>query len=227
MTKAYLAELLATFALVFIGAGAVAANDVMNGALGLVGIALAHGLVLMSMIYATAHISGAHVNPAVTLAMLLAKKIEWMQALGYIVAQLVGAALAGFFLLAIFGEAGAPSHYGLTDVAPGFSLTSAILLEALLTFFLVFTIFGVAVDKRAPAGIYGLAIGLVLTFDILMGGSFTGAAMNPARAFGPAFVSGYWTTQPIYWAGPIVGALIAALVYSWVFLKEESTGKRR
>lgn len=226
MSRAYLAELIGTFALVFIGAGAATANAMTGGAVGLWGVALAHGLVLMSVIYATGHISGAHINPAVTIAMLATKNINLEKAIGYIVAQLVGAALAGFFLVMLFtSNAAEAAHYGLTDVTPGFPITNAIILEAVLTFFLVFTIFGVAVDNRAPAGIFGLAIGLVLTFDILVGGAFTGAAMNPARAFGPAFASGFWDTQFVYWIGPVAGALAAALLYHYLFLS--SAGKKK
>ncbi|MBI2075872.1 MAG: aquaporin [Candidatus Aenigmarchaeota archaeon] len=217
----YLAESIATFSLVFIGAGAVAANAAYNNALGIVGIALAHGLVLMSMIYATRHISGAHVNPAVTIAMLVTKKIQIEEGLGYIVFQLLGAAIAGLFLSSIFAGAPASVHLGVTDLAAGVSPNTGILLEAVLTFFLVFVIFAVAVDSRGLADVSGLAIGLVLTFDILVGGSLTGAAMNPARAFGPAIASGYWTTQPVYWIGPVIGAVIAALIYDRIFVKKE------
>lgn len=216
----YVAEAIATFSLVFIGAGAVAANATYNGALGLVGIALAHGLVLMSMIYATRHISGAHVNPAVTIAMLAAKKMQIKDGIGYIASQLLGAAIAGLLLSNIFANAPASVHLGVTDLAAGVSPSTGMLLEAVLTFFLVFVVFAVAVDSRGLADVSGLAIGLVLTFDILVGGLLTGAAMNPARAFGPAIASGYWTTQLVYWIGPITGAIIAALVYDKVFLKK-------
>ncbi len=219
--QAYFAEFFATFGLVFIGAGAVVMNEVTQGALGLVGIALAHGLVLMSMIYATGHISGAHVNPAVTVAMWINKKIESQKAIFYIVAQLAGAALAAFLLLFLFPSA--PAHLGVPDLGSGFGLMRGIAVEAILTFFLVFVIFNVAVDKRAPAAIYGFAIGLVLTFDILFGGPLTGAAMNPARAFGPALASGYWATQLVYWVGPLLGAIAAALAYKYLL----SENKRR
>ena len=215
----YLAEAIATFALVFIGAGAVLANATYTNSLGLVGVALAHGLVLMSMIYATRHISGGHVNPAVTIAMLVTKKMQIKEGISYIVFQLVGAAIAGLFLSVIFVGAPASAHLGVTDLAPGVSATNGILLEAILTFFLVFVVFAVAVDNRGLADASGLAIGLVLTFDILVGGSLTGAAMNPARAFGPAFASQYFTTQAVYWIGPIIGAVIAALIYDRIFLK--------
>lgn len=216
----YLAEAIATFALVFIGAGAVVANATYNNALGLLGIALAHGLVLMSMIYAIRHISGGHVNPAVTIAMLVTKKMQMKEGISYIVFQLVGASIAGLFLAMIFVNVPASIHLGVTDLAPGVSANNGILLEAVLTFFLVFTVFAVAVDSRGLPDVSGLAIGLVLTFDILVGGSLTGAAMNPARAFGPAFTSQYWATQSVYWIGPIIGAVIAAIIYSRAFTKK-------
>ncbi len=212
----FLAEAIGTFILVFIGAGAVVVDSLSNGAVGLVGIAFAHGLALMSIIYSIGAISGAHVNPAVTISLWMAKKIETTKALGYIVSQLVGASLAGFLLLAIFGNA---ANLGAPAVASAISPWTAVLVEAVLTFFLVWTVFGVAVDKRGSPHHAGLAIGLVLTFDILFGGLLTGAAVNPARAFGPAFASGFWTLQYVYWVGPILGGLIAALLYNELLLK--------
>lgn len=218
--KPFLAEAVGTFALVFIGAGSVVVNGLTNGGLGLVGIALAHGLVLMAMIYATGHISGGHINPAVTVSMWFTRKLPTKKAVGYVVSQLIGAGIAGVLLSLVFS--GFPAGtLGTPGLASGISLEQGILIEAVLTFFLVFVIFGVAVDKRAPQNIYGLAIGLVLTFDILMGGFMTGAAMNPARAFGPALASGYWATQPVYWIGPIIGGIIAAVVYNYGLLEKE------
>ena len=213
-----LAELIGAFTLVFIGAGAVAINSLFGGSVGLVGIALAHGLALMSIIYAFGNISGAHVNPAVTIAMWATKKMNTIISIKYIASQLVGAAIAGFLLLFIFGLNGT-AHLGVTDLAPNVPLIAGIIIEAVLTFFLVTTIFGTAVDKRSSGHHAGLAIGLVLTFDILMGGLLTGAAMNPARAFGPALASGYWNNQLVYWIGPIIGGIIAALIYENAFLK--------
>ncbi len=213
----YMAEFISTFSLIFIGAGAVAANNVY-GNVGLTGIAFAHGLVLMAMIYATGHISGAHVNPAVTFAMWITRRIKTLQALLYIVFQLAGASVAGFLLGIIFNVTNS-GNLGVTSLASGISLINGIIIEAVLTFFLVFTIFGVAVDKRANSNA-GIAIGLVLAFDILMGGNMTGAAMNPARAFGPAIASGFWQNHVVYWIGPLIGASVAALLYQNLFLKE-------
>jgi len=212
--RKYLAELISTFALIFIGAGAIlAGNDIT-------GIALAHGLVLMAMIYATAHISGAHVNPAVTIGMWITNKINTKDSIFYIIAQLTGATIAGFLLLAIF-PSGLDANLGATSLAPNISIGMGILIEAILTFFLVFTIFGVAVDKKGHNVAFGLAIGLVLTFDILVGGNLTGAAMNPARSFGPAIASGFWTNHLVYWVGPIIGSVTAALTYNKLFLNKK------
>lgn len=211
--KKFIAEFLGTFALVFIGAGAVLVNSLTGGALGLVGIALAHGFVLMTMIYSFANLSGAHFNPAVTIAMVATKNIDLKRAAGYILSQLAGAIVAAFLLILLFPSATPTQIYGFpTEIGLGFG----ILVEAILTFFLVCTIFGVALNKKAPAGFFGLAIGSVLFYDILMGGTQTGAAMNPARAFGPALVSGIWGPQLIYWIGPIVGALVAALLLQYL-----------
>ena len=129
--------------------------------------------------------------------------------------------LAGFFLSIIFPSAPGSLHLGAPTLGSGVSVFAGIAIEAILTFFLVFTVFGVAVDKRAPAGVYGAAIGLVLVFDILAGGVLTGAAMNPARAFGPALASGFLENQAVYWVGPIAGAILAAFVYSRFLLKSD------
>ncbi len=220
--KNYLAEFIGTFALVFIGAGAVLVNGLTNGAVGVVGIALAHGLVLMTMIYSLAHISGAHFNPAVTIAMLVNKRIELAKAVTYLIAQLLGASVAGLLLLFLYPQASGEQLYGFP---PELGFGFGTLLEAVLTFFLVFTIYGVAVNKQAPVGFFGLAIGAVLIYDIVVGGTQTGAAMNPARAFGPALASGVWSPQLIYWIGPIFGALVASFVYEYLFLEKQKSRK--
>lgn len=218
--KPALAELIGTFALVFIGAGAGAAiGSPGNGAAGLVGVALAHGLVLMAMIYALGHLSGTHVNPAVTISMMATGRLKGRLGVAYLVSQLIGAGLAGFLLSQIFPAGPETGYLGTTDLGKDVGVGTGLLVEFILTFFLVTVIFGVAVDDRAPKGVVGLAIGLVITADILMGGGLTGAAMNPARHFGPALFSGHWDHAWVYWFGPISGALFAALLYDQAFLK--------
>ena len=212
--KEYLAELIGTFALIFIGAGAILSNT------GLIGIALAHGLVLMCMIYALGNVSGGHFNPAVTIGMLATKKIKLLKALMYIIFQLLGAIIGAYFLYLIFGNNGLMLNLGTPALGKGILFWKGVFIETILTFFLVITIFGAAVDKRASKGICGFAIGLVLTFDILFGGSLTGASMNPARTFGPALVSGFWLNHLVYWIGPILGSFIASLIYDKIFLEK-------
>jgi MIP family channel proteins len=215
------AEFLATFTLIFIGAGAVVADAVANGAVGLVGVALAHALALGVMVTATMPISGGHVNPAVTFALWLARKIEAPRAGLYVLAQLAGAAAGGFLLKALFPTgAGEATSWGLPRISPFVSFPQAVVLEAVLTLFLVSAVFGTAVSPQAPK-VGGFAIGLVLLFDILAAGPLTGAAMNPARAFGPALASGDWHAHAAYWAGPLLGAAVAALVWGGLLLRRE------
>lgn len=211
--KPYLAELIGTFALIFIGAGSIA-----HGKGNLTGIALAHGLTIMSMIYATGHLSGTHINPAVTTAMMVTGRMAPATGGLYIVSQLIGASLGGFALRVIFSPTADTAFLGTTDLGPKIDSGAGILMEMILTFFLVFTIFGVAVDQRSPKHLVGVAIGLVVTFDILAGGPITGAAMNPARAFGPALASGHWDHHFVYWIGPIFGGVIAGVLYDNLFL---------
>lgn len=214
-SSSLVAEMVGTFALIFIGAGAVTVHAWSGGAVSLVGIAFAHGLTVMAMIYAFGHISGTHINPAVTVGMLVAKKIDAGTAVQYIVCQLIGATIAAMCLKAIFPSQ--PGSLGACALANGIPSCSGFLVEAILTFFLVTVIFGSAVDERAPKGFAGIAIGLTITLDIFMGGPLTGAALNPARAFGPAVASGAWADHWLYWAGPITGSVAAALLYQGVF----------
>lgn len=209
MTK-YIAEFLGVFALVFLGGGAIIVNSITNGAVGLIGIALAHGIALVFSIYSFASISGAHFNPAVTIAMLINKRINTEDAFGYIVAQLLGGVVAAGILSFLFPAVPATVAYGFPTEVP---MIFGIVLEAILTFFLLSTIYGVAINKKATSGVFGFAIGATIIADILMGGTQTGAAMNPARTFGPALLNGFLANQPIYWIGPILGAIIASLIY--------------
>jgi MIP family channel proteins len=175
----------------------------------------------MAMIYATGHISGTHINPAVTIALVATKKMDAKDAVPYILSQLAGAAVAGLTLGVIYPTAIASVHLGTTGLGANVGFGTGVLVEAILTFLLVFTIFGAAVDKRAPPGFAGFAIGMVVLFDILVGGPLTGASMNPARTFGPALASGYWANHLVYWIGPIIGGVVAALLYEGVFAEKE------
>ena len=211
--RAYLAEFIGTFGLIFVGAGAIMTDAQTGGAVGLVGIALAHGLVLAALITAVAPVSGGHLNPAVTFGFLVTRRITPGKAAAYVISQLLGAVIAAFVLIAIYSPEVRESVQGGTPVpALGVSFVTALAVEALLTFFLVFAVFGTAVDSRAPK-LGGLLIGLTVTFDTLVGGPITGASMNPARTFGPALASGVWTGHLIYWIGPMVGGGAAAVLY--------------
>lgn len=213
--KMYAAELIGTFTLVFIGAGAGALSSTAGS--GLVGVALAHGVALMVIVYTWGAISGAHVNPAVTFGVALAGRMPWVRAIGYWIAQLAGAALAGFLLRYLVGTTG---QLGMTLPAAGVSSLQAVVLEAVLTFFLVVTVFACAIAGR-NGNAAGLAIGLVLTMDILMGGPLTGAAMNPARAFGPALALGNFSSFWVYVLGPLAGGGLAGLMYARWFVKAD------
>src|SRR5260221_5956835 len=216
--KPVVAELIGTFGFVFIGAGSVITNTLTRGTVGLVGIALATGLALAIMITIFAATSGGHINPAVTVGFLVTRRIAPLLGLLYIVAQLVGATLAGLLLRVMYPQAvWQAARLGTPNLAPGVSFGLGVLIEAVLTFFLLLDVFGTAVDKRAPH-IMGLGIGLTVLMDVLVGGPLTGASMNPARTFGPALAGGFWQNDLVYWIGPIVGGVIAALIYEYVIL---------
>ncbi len=214
------AEGVAAFALVFAGCGAVVTNATHHGNLGSVGISLTFGLVIMAMIYATGHLSGAHINPAVTVAFTLTRHFPARDALAYITAQLGGAVVAAFTLAAVWTSK--PADLGAT--VPTVSAPAALLYETLLTAFLMFVIIAVATDTRAVGAAAALAIGATVGLDALMGGAITGASMNPARSFGPAVASGQWHQFWIYVVGPILGASIGALAYQLVRTPETPPG---
>jgi len=206
------AEGLAAFALVFAGCGAIIANQQYHGALGAVGISLVFGLIIMVMIYATGHLSGAHINPSVTIAFTLTRHFSPRDAVAYIAAQLTGATAAALVLLGVWPSK--PAHLGAT--VPTVAAGSAFLYEAILTAFLMFVIMAVATDTRAVGAAAAIAIGGVIGLDALFGGPVTGASMNPARSFGPALVSGTWTDFWVYLAGPFIGAAVGAFAYQLV-----------
>lgn len=216
------AEFIGTFGLVFIGGGSVVVNEARSGALGLTGVALANAMVLAIMVTALMRISGAHFNPAVTLALWLNNKIDAKNAGAYVATQLLAAIIAALLVKELLPSvAGEITGYGTPRIAGDVDIIQAILIEAILTFFWVSAVFGTAVSSEAPSGIGGFGIGLVLLFGILVGGPLTGAAMNPARAFGPALVAGEWVGQAAFWIGPLLGGAAAALVWGKVLLPKE------
>src|SRR2546423_6387279 len=223
--KPLIAELIGTFAFVFIGAGSIIANVLTHGALGLLGIALAHGLALSIMVTVFAATSGGHINPAVTIGFLVTRRIAPLLGLLYIVAQLVGATLAGLLLRAVFPQAvWQAAQLGTPMLAPGVSFGTGVLVEAALTFFLLLAVFGTAVDPRAPK-IGGFGIGLTVLVDILVGGPLTGAAMNSARAFGPALAGRLRQEERVHCVRPILAAIIAALHHQQVILRAWRAGQ--
>jgi MIP family channel proteins len=214
--RLYLAALIGTFALTLISAGSIA-----NGQNSLVGIAFAHGIAMMTMIYAMGNIAGIHINPAITIGLLVGGKIKLPDAIAYIISQVIGAILAGFVLLYVFHDTSARTGFlGTPALGANVDVLTGIVVEIILTFFLVLTVWGAAVDGRTAGHAVGLAIGMVVTMDILMGGPITGAAMNPARALGPAIASGHLDNWYVYWVGPIIGGALAGLLYSLYFEKK-------
>jgi MIP family channel proteins len=216
------AEFFGTFALVFAGTSVIVASSFPGGNGGLLANALGHGLTLAVVITALAGISGAHFNPAVTLGFLAIKRIDLKSALQYIGAQLAGG-IAGALAskLIIPNNVGRLLSNGLPQVNTNLQFGGAVALEALLTFFLMSAIMGTLVNPKAPK-LGGLWVGLVLIAMILVGGPITGAALNPARALGPAVASGVWTAQLVYWIGPIIGAVAAAFLWEKVLLKDDA-----
>jgi MIP family channel proteins len=216
----FTAEFIGTFALVFVGSGAIMTTKMSGSSAGLLEVALAHGLILAVMVSATMRVSG-HLNPAVTAGFLVTRRIEPMMAVMYWIAQFTGAIIAAYALKGLF-PAGivAATRLGGQSISLDINLTQAIILEAIATFFLVFVVFGTAVDPRGPK-IGGLAIGLTVTAGILGIGPLTGGSMNPARSFGPAVVTRIFEGQMAYWIGPLVGGMLAALVYDKLFMHRE------
>jgi MIP family channel proteins len=205
------AEFVGTFALVFIGVGAAAVDAWTGGAVGHVGISLAFALVVLGVIYAIGHLSGAHINPAVTVAFWLSRRFPGREVPGYVAAQCTGAVLASLLLGWLVGDA---VSAGAT--VPSLSTGRALAVEGVLSFLLMFIIMAVATDERVAGGWAGLVVGLTVGFDALMGGPLTGASMNPARSLGPALAGGVWTAHWIYWLAPVGGTVLGALGYEFL-----------
>ena len=223
----WFAEAIATYALVFFGPLSIILSVVAFGAgfsiESIIMISLGHGAVVGLMVYAFGHISGAHINPAVTIPMMITKKISVQDGIGYIIFQLIGAVVAAFSLKAILPEIGAKVNFG-TQGGPSellnSSIASGIAVEIILTFFLVTVIFLTAVHKKAAAGIHGISIGGIVFLLHIVGVPLTGASMNPARTFGPAVVSGFWELHWLYWVAPIIGGIIAGVIMNYVFVNK-------
>ena len=212
LTRRALAEGFAAFALVFAGCGAIVADAQYHGTLGTVGVALVFGLVIMTMVYATGHLSGAHINPAVTTAFTLTRHFPPRDALAYVSAQCLGAMAGAFLLLAIWTDK--PAQLGAT--VPSVGVGSALAYELVLSAFLMFVIIAVATDTRAVGAAAAIAIGGTVGLDAIFGGPVTGASMNPARSLGPALAAGEWHDFWVYLAGPVAGAALGAVVYQLI-----------
>ena len=214
--RSVLAEFIGTFSLVAVGCGAISVQA-QTGALTHVGVAISFGLVVMVMISAVGHISGAHLNPAVTLAFAMTRHFPWRMTSGYFLAQFSGATVAASLLQILFGPTVA---LGVTK--PSGSMLQSFLLETLLTAALMFVITALATDTRAVGQLAAIMIGATVMVNALWGGPISGASMNPARSFGPALVSGTWEAQWIYWIAPTLGAILGALAYQMI--REPSQG---
>ena len=216
----FIAEFIGIYALVFVGGGAIITSAMLPQQAAVINIAFAHGLILALMVTATMRISG-HLNPAVTAAFLVTRRIEPMMAVTYWIAQFLGATVAAVTLKALYpAQIVAATRLGGQSISSDITMMQAISLEAIATFFLTFVVFGTAVDPKAPK-VGGFAIGLTVTCGILAIGPLTGGSMNPARSLGPAFVSGIFEGQTAYIIGPVLGAIVAGLLYDKLFLRRE------
>ncbi|AXT58641.1 MIP family channel protein [Aquimarina sp. MMG015] len=204
--RKYISEAIGTFIMVFCGTGAMTINEVTGGDVTHVGIAITWGLIVMAMIYAFGDISGAHFNPAVTIAFAYAKKFQWKEAPKYILSQCIGAIAASSILLFLF-----PESEFLGGTLPSFDALRAFVLEILLTYFLMLVIINVSTGSKEVGMMAGIAIGGVVLLEAMFAGPMTNASMNPARSLGPALLSGHWEHQWLYMIAPIIGAILAVL----------------
>jgi aquaporin Z len=221
-----IAEFFGTFTLIFFGVGSICANQMLHAAgdpgIGLLGIALAYGLAMSIMVTSLGHISGGHYNPAITAGFWVTRRLGTIDSLLYWFAQLAGATAGAYMLrLVVPEDVWQAVQLGTPALADGLTRTAGMLIEGLMAFFLVFVVFATAVDEKgAFSKIAGFAIGLTITMGALFGGPFTGASMNPARAFGPALVSHHWLNHGVYWVGPLAGGILAAWIYDSAFLRK-------
>lgn len=223
------AEFIGTFALIFFGAGSICADQYLrtssNGqiGLGLLGIALAHGLAIGIMVSALGHVSGGHFNPAISIGFWVTRKLSTFDTITYWIAQLAGGVAAAYLLRLLPVDVWGPVRVGTPELASGITRTNGMIFEGIMTFFLVFVVFATAVDEKGAFNkIAGFAIGLSITMGALFGGPFTGAALNPARAFGPALADNYWANHGVYWFGPLAGGIVAGWLYDTLFLSKKT-----
>jgi glycerol uptake facilitator protein len=225
LIKRCLAELIGTFVLVFLGTGTVVSVVLYGQGIdtaGVLAIGLTFGLAIAVMAYVFGHISGTHINPAVSIAMWATRRLPAADAIAYMASQLLGATLASLAVVALFGTRSVDTRLGATVMGTGIEYWQAILIEAITTFMLVLAIMGTAVDKRAPQGLAGLTIGVMASLCIVLGFNATGGSLNPARTFGPYLVdvlaggANYWWQFPIYLVGPVAGAVAAAFLYDYI-----------
>jgi MIP family channel proteins len=222
----FVAEFIGTFALIFFGAGSICADRYLQGSggsVGLLGVALAHGLAIGIMVSALGHISGGHFNPAVTIGFWVTKRISTLDVLLYWATQLAAAIAAAFVLKAIVPEdTWRAVALGTPEMIRDLPRLSAMILEALATFFFVLVFFATAVDEgqSTSRSIAGFAIGLTFALGVMVAGPFTGGALNPARALGPALASAHWANWGVYWVGPLAGGFLAGLLYDSLYLKK-------
>lgn len=217
------AELIGTLFFVFLAAGSIVSAAYLNipSYLVIPFVAVTIGLALALAVSATMGVSGGHLNPAVTVGLWVAKKINGKEAVLYIIAQVIGATIGAALLFVLFpASVGNAVYWGTTTLGSSVTVLQGICVEAILTFFLLLAVFGTAVDERAPK-IGGFAIGLTVALDIMVGGAISGGSMNPARSLGPAIVSMHFAAWYVYWIGPILGAIIAALIYKELILKNK------
>jgi MIP family channel proteins len=229
LPQKFVAEFIGTFAVVFICAGSICADQYListgqNG-LGSLGLALSYGLAYAVMVTAVGHISGAHLNPAVTIGFWVTKRMGTIQSLCYWIAQLSGSLAAAYLIkVTVPDDIWVPKALGsiTPDLGGDFTRSHGMALEALMTFFLVFIFFATVADVRGAFDkVGGFAVGMAITVGVLLGSPFTGAAMNPARAFGPALAFRHWQNHGVYWVGPLVGGVLAGFIYDRVFLRDQ------